>query len=260
MRIWWQSATPIHKPDLAGYRETLTSYLRSIKREDTEITVNGVDEGSLEFHFNVTTPLNAFGPGGVLNKFIQAEKEGYDAIALGCFLDPALQEARELTDIPIFGLGETSMHMACMLGSKFSGVAFCDKQAQTYDAAVRRYGLESRAVPFASLGMDHHRMIKGFSDPQEVMNIFRQSVKKLAASGAEVVIPADGSVNTMVAREKIVTLEGVLILNITALLLKVTEGMTDFYRLTGMSRSRKLLYEKPSSGNVAQILRTYNLK
>ena len=103
-------------------------------------------------------------------------------------------------------------------------------------------------------------MIKGFSDPQEVMNIFRQSVKKLAAAGAEVVIPADGSVNTMVAREKIVTLEGVLILNITALLLKVTEGMTDFYRLTGMSRSRKLLYEKPSSGHVAQILRTYNLK
>ena len=140
------------------------------------------------------------------------------------------------------------------------GVAFCDKQAQHYDGVVRKYGLESRAVPFGSLGMDHERMIKGFSDPKELMDRFRESVRKVSAAGAEVIIPADGSVNTMINRERITELDGVLILNITVLLLKVTEAMADFYRLTGVSRSRKLLYQKPTPESIAQILGIYNLR
>jgi len=32
--------------------------------------------------------MNSFAPGGVLNKMIQAGEKGYDAIAIGCFLDP----------------------------------------------------------------------------------------------------------------------------------------------------------------------------
>ena len=130
MKIWWQSSTMIHTPELTGYREALTKHLNSVKRADTEISVNGVDRGSLDLHFNFTVALNSFAPGGVLDKMIQADRQGYDAAAIGCFLDPALQEAREVTDIPIFGLAETSMHMACMLGTKFSGIAFSDKQAR----------------------------------------------------------------------------------------------------------------------------------
>ena len=134
MKIWWQSSTSINTKELTPYREALTKHLNSVKRPDTEISVYGVDRGSLDLHFNFTVALNSFAPGGVLNKMVQATGEGYDGAAIGCFLDPALQEAREITGIPIFGLAETSMHMACMLGRKFSGIAFSDKQAQFYDA------------------------------------------------------------------------------------------------------------------------------
>ena len=64
-----------------------------------------------------------------MNKIIQAADQGYDAVAIGCFLIRQ-QEARELVSIPVFGLGETSMLMACMYGYKFSGVAFHSKQSQ----------------------------------------------------------------------------------------------------------------------------------
>jgi len=260
MRIWWQSSTSIHTRELTDYREALTKHLNSVKREDTEISVNGVEKGSLDLHFNSTVALNSFAPGGVLDKLIQADREGYDAAAIGCFLDPALQEARELTDIPIFSLAETSIHMACMLGHRFSGIAFCDKQAQYYDAVVRKYGLESRAVPFASLGMDLEQVQKGFSDPTEIMDLFKKSIKKLSESGAEVILPACGCVNTIVVREKITEMEGMLILDINALLLKITEAMADFYKLTGVSRSRKLLYQKPTSENIKKILQIYHFK
>jgi Asp/Glu/hydantoin racemase len=260
MKIWWQSSTSIHTKELTDYREALTKNLNSAKREDTEISVNGVEKGSLDLHFNSAVALNSFTPGGVLDKLIQADREGYDGAAIGCFLDPALQEARELTDIPIFGLAETSIHMACMLGNRFSGIAFCDKQAQYYDAVVRKYGLESRAVPFASLGIDLEQVQKGFSDPTEIMDLFKKSIKKLSRSGAEVILPACGCVNTIVMREKITEMEGMLILDINALLLKITEAMIDFYKLTGVSRSRKLLYQKPISENINQILQIYNFK
>ena len=260
MKIWWQSSTMIHTKELTGYREALTKHLNSVKRADTAIAVNGVDRGSLDLHFNFTVALNSFAPGGVLDKMVQADRQGYDAAAIGCFLDPALQEARELTDIPILGLAETSMHMACMLGTKFSGIAFCDKQAQYYDAVARRYGLEDRAVPFASLGIDLTEVQQGFSDPGKMMDLFRKSLKQLASSGAEVILPACACVNTIVVNEKITEMEGMLILDINALLLKVAEAMAEFCTLTKISRSRKLLYQKPTPENIKEILKFYNFK
>ena len=260
MKIWWQSSTPIHTKELTDYREALTKHLNSVKRPDTAVSVNGVDRGSLDLHFNFTVALNSFAPGGVLEKMVQAEREGYDGVAIGCFLDPALQEARELTDIPILGLAETSMHLACMLGSKFSGIAFCDKQAQYYDAVVRRYGLESRAVPFASLGIDLTEVQKGFSDPSVIMDRFKECLKQLASSGTEVILPACGCVNTIVVREKTTEMEGMLILDINALLLKITEAMAEFRKLTKVSRSRTLLYQKPAKEDMKQILKLYGFK
>jgi allantoin racemase len=260
MKIWWQSSTSIHTKELTPYREALTKHLNSVKRPDTEISINGVDRGSLDLHYNFTVALNSFAPGGVLNKMVQADREGYDAAAIGCFLDPALQEAREITNIPIFGLAETSMHMACMLGSKFSGIAFSDKQAQFYDSLAQRYGFGDRAVPFASLGVDLTAVQKAFTDPGWMMDLFRKCLKQLASSGAEVILPACACVNTIVVNEKITEMEGMLILDINALLLKVTEGMADFYKVTGAGRSRKLLYLKPGKEDLKYILQLYNFK
>ena len=49
-------------------------------------------------------------------------------------------------------------------------------------------------------------------------------------------------------------------MDINTLLLKMTEAMADFYKLSGVSRSRKLLYQKPVTEDLRQILKTYNFK
>ena len=132
MKIWWQSSTPIHR--LHDYRNALTAHLDSVKRPDTEIHINGVDDGSMDLHYNAVVAINSYGPGGVLNKIMQAADQGYDAVAIGCFLDPAMQEAREVVPIPVMGLGEASMMAACMYGAKFSGVAFTKNNRSTMTA------------------------------------------------------------------------------------------------------------------------------
>ncbi len=178
MKIWWQSSTPIHR--LHDYRSTLTEHLAGVKRPETVVHINGVDDGSMDLHYNAVVAVNSYGPGGVLNKIIQAADQGYDAVAIGCFLDPAMQEARELVPIPVMGLGEASMLTACMFGHKFSGVAFHAKQAQYYDRKAFEYGLSSRHVPFGNMGIDFNQVQTAFTSPEKMTGTFIGESRRLA--------------------------------------------------------------------------------
>ena len=260
IKIWWQSSTPIAQPHMADYRNALTAHLEAVRRPDAEVHVNGVDGGSLDLHYNAVVALNSFQPGGILDKLLQAERQGYDAAAIGCFLDPALHEARELVRIPVFGLGETSMLMACMFGARFSGVAFHDKQAQYYDRKAYEYGLRDRHIPFGSMKMDLAQVQQGFTDPAALTETFLAEAKRLAALGAEVILPACACVNAIVHKQKIAEVDAALVLDCNAVLLKTTEAMADLTKRVGLQASRRLLYARPTSGELEQYLRTYGLR
>ncbi|MEE9610555.1 MAG: aspartate/glutamate racemase family protein [Desulfatiglandales bacterium] len=55
-----------------------------------------------------------------------------------------MHEAREMCSFPVFGVFETSAHVACMLGDRFSGVAMDEKQASLYNRKVREYGVKEK--------------------------------------------------------------------------------------------------------------------
>ncbi|MEO9340753.1 aspartate/glutamate racemase family protein [Mesorhizobium sp. SB112] len=46
--------------------------------------------------------------------------EGYDAVVLGCFSDPAITALREISGIPVIGPGAASISFACQLVERFS--------------------------------------------------------------------------------------------------------------------------------------------
>lgn len=258
MKLWWQSSTPIHR--LHDYRTTLTEHLNSVKRPETEIHVNGVDDGSMDLHYNAVVAINSYGPGGVLNKIIQAADQGYDAVAIGCFLDPAMQEAREVVPIPVFGLGETCMLMACMYGHKFSGVAFHSKQAQYYDRKAFEYGLASRHIPFGELGIDFNEVQKAFASPGQMTENFIKEARRLSAQGAEVILAACATVNAIIRREKIYEVDGTLILDCNAVLLKTAEGMAELSRSIGLRASQRLLYQRPNRRALDNWMQTYGFR
>jgi Asp/Glu/hydantoin racemase len=258
MKIWWQSSTPIHR--LHDYRNALKAGLDAVKRPDTEIHINGVDNGSMDLHYNAIVAMNSFAPGGVLNKMMQADAQGYDAIAIGCFLDPAMQEAREVVRIPVFGLGETSMLAACMYGHKFSGVAFHAKQAQYYDRKAFEYGLTSRHVPFGDLGIDFTEVQTAFTNPAEMRERFINEARRLAARGAEVILAACATVNAIIRRENINEVDGALVMDCNAVLLKTTEAMAELKRTIGLSQSRRMLYQGPTAEAVTGWNAIYNFR
>jgi Asp/Glu/hydantoin racemase len=258
MKIWWQSSTAIHR--LHDYRNTLTKNLNDLKRPDVEVHVNGVDDGSMDLQYNSIVAMNSYGVGGVLNKMMQADEQGYDAIAIGCFLDPAMQEARELVKIPVLGLGECSMLIACMYGYKFSGIAFHKKQSQYYDRKAFEYGLSSRHIPFGDLGIDFNEVQKAFTNPGEMTDNFLKESRRLAAEGAEVILAACATVNAIIRRENITEVDGALIMDCNAVLLKTTEAMADLSKTVGLNSSRRLLYQSPGKAAIEQWKQIYGFR
>jgi Asp/Glu/hydantoin racemase len=258
MKIWWQSSTAIHRLD--DYRNTLTKNLNDLKRPDVEVHVNGVDDGSMDLHYNSVVAMNSYGIGGVLNKMIQAQEQGYDAVAIGCFLDPAMQEAREILQIPVLGLGEASMLMACMYGAKFSGIAFHKKQSQYYDRKAFEYGLSSRHIPFGDLGIDFTEVQKAFTSPGQMTDNFLKESRRLASEGAEVILAACATVNAIIRRENITEVDGALIMDCNAVLLKTTEAMADLSKTIGLNASRKLLYQSPAKPDLERWKQIYGFR
>ena len=57
MRIWWQSSSPIHR--LHDYRNALAAHLQAVKRPDTTIHISGVDNGSMDLHYNAVVALKS---------------------------------------------------------------------------------------------------------------------------------------------------------------------------------------------------------
>jgi len=90
---------------------------------------------------------------GTLQVFIDHEK-GFDGFILACFSDPlAVYAMREITEKPVLGIAEAAIHLACLLGNKFSIVTTNDRWEPLLQDAVRKYGVESRCASVRTTGL-----------------------------------------------------------------------------------------------------------
>jgi allantoin racemase len=98
--------------------------------------------------------------GGRIVLEVLAEREAeFDGAIVAAFGDPGLGAARELCSIPVVGLAEASMLLACPLGRRFSIVSFSSRLEPWYRECVEWNGLASRLasirmldVPVADVG------------------------------------------------------------------------------------------------------------
>ena len=120
------------------------------------------------------------------------------------------------------------MLAACMYGAKFSGVAFHKKQSQYYDRKAYEYGSRPamcRSAIWASISTRCRRASPTRADDRAL----HQGVRRLGEQGAEVILAACATVNSIIRREKINEVDGVLIMDCNAVLLKTAEGMGELY-------------------------------
>jgi len=165
-----------------SFNDMTKNYLEKIKSPDVEIEVVNIKAGpsSIETFYD-----EAFALPEIL-KTIDEYKSRCDAIVINCFADPAVNAARELTDVPVVGPAEASMMIALMLGHKFGVISTFRNSGPWIELQARNMGIEQRLA--GAIGVDIPVLELG-SDLKKTARYLVDAAKNLIESkGAEVII------------------------------------------------------------------------
>jgi allantoin racemase len=166
------------------FDQPIKEYLETAKRPETTIDVVSLKRGPwhLEYHYYEALVL-----ADMLHTVRKAELDGYDAAVIGCFYDPGLQEAREISErLVVTASAEAAMHIATTLGHTFSILVGRKKWIPKMHENVVRYGFSDQLASFKSLEMGVYEFQK---DPAETARRMRAAAKEaVEADGAEVII------------------------------------------------------------------------
>jgi allantoin racemase len=84
---------------------------------------------------------------------IAAHDGQFDGAIVGCFGDPGLFAARELSAAPVVGIAEASFLTAMTLGRRFSVLTTLERGVPTLQDLVRLHGVESRCASIRATGL-----------------------------------------------------------------------------------------------------------
>lgn len=200
--------------------EHIRRELETVKRPDTELTVVNPEEGpvSIESQYDRELVKPA-----ILSLVQWANDASYDAIVIACFSDPGLDAAREISRIPVLGIEESTLHIAAMLGHRFSLVTAFPVHVPTRDLHARMGGFEH---VYASTLVTNLSVLEMDANPdrtkERILDVARRAV---ADDRAEVIVL--GCAGLSGYGNDIEEELGVMVLDPTAVALKLAEAFAD---------------------------------
>jgi allantoin racemase len=250
MRIWHQSYTDLTR--LPGYAGMLAEHAKALSSPDTVVDLHGLRPGTYPegmppvamVGYSYATHLADL---QVIENIITAEREGYDAVAISCFLDPGLEEARSMVDIPVVSSCETSLLISSMLGHSFGFLTLDETMAGFLRKLVVRHGFGDRVKMVAAMDppIDEHELDSAFAGSPAFVARFSAQAERMVAQGADVVIPAEGVLNVALVRNGVRAVAGAPVLDSYGSLIALAETMVRLRRISGLGVSRAGEYAKP---------------
>lgn len=247
MRVWYQSFVDL--AEQGPYIDRLQRRLQSVASPGIEIEVHGISPPDRYFH-----PLTEFRCAQqAVHAAITAERTGYDAFVIGHFQEPGLTECRGAVDIPVISLGEATMLFACSIGRRMGLVTIDPVFIPWHQEQVIRHGLSQRVGGVAAIKADLPRFMRAFTDPEETAQVradFVREVRPLVERGCDVLIPCGGLPMLLFAQDQPFVVDGAVVLEGIATVMKATEMALALHRLTGVVASRAGLYSRAPPGAI----------
>ena len=168
------------------YDQIFADMLGGLKRSNTALEVVSLANTACQHHLEFHTY-----EGLVVSDIVRVARDSavqnFDALVIGCFYDPALLEAREISGHCIVTAPcEASVKIASSLGHQFSVIVGRQKWVPKMESTIARYGYASKLASMRHVGMgveDFHR------DPQETSRRMTQAaIHAVEHDGAEVII------------------------------------------------------------------------
>lgn len=155
---------------------------KSLSTERVEVVSLPVAPSHLEHHYYEVLMAQ-----DMLKLVKQAEKNGYDGAVIGCFYDPFLDVAREIsTRMVVTAPAEASMHLATTIANTFSIIVGRNKWIPQMNENVVNYGFKSHLASFRSLDLG---VLDFQADKERTENRMRVAVRKaISEDRAEAII------------------------------------------------------------------------
>jgi allantoin racemase len=257
MKIWWQHIFPPQEQIERETGMTLTASvedakgrvlenLRTVARPDTEVEIHYIKHSAYMVQSYYTEMLNNI---WLLDGVIEAEKQGYDAVIIGCADDPGVREARQAVNIPVVVPTEAAMMLANSLGSRFGMITVMDELVAFCERNIRNYGMESRAVRPVRVHDMGENWVNGLFEmllnPDVLFPQIEELCHQTIADGAEVILPCCCALSPALslAGYREVTGTGVPIVDVTHAAVKLAETLVDLKRAVGLGKSERRTYK-----------------
>jgi allantoin racemase len=246
-KLWFQGATD--KVHMAPYVAKVEAHLKSILDPEFEATFHTTTPPATTTHsiteFRIARNL--------IRNAVEAEKQGYSAMVITHFQDAGLAEVKSVVDIPVIGLGETTLFHACTLGRKLGLITINPVFVPWHEDQVIRYGLQQRVVGVRAVEATVADFINAFADKKAFDALYpkwEKEVRTLLAAGADVIVPAGGLPMMLFGGE----FDGAPVVNGVTLVAKTAE-MAVKLRKQGMFKvSRRSNYVKPPEKALKEFL------
>lgn len=136
-----------------GYDAPIAGLLNSIKQPGTRVEVVSFEMDATPTHLEYRA-YEALMTRGIVECTRDAAQQGIDAMVIGCFYDPALEDAREISGQTVVVAPCLScLTVASQLANRFSILVGRDKWIHQMTERVRHYGMLDRLASFRSLGL-----------------------------------------------------------------------------------------------------------
>ena len=246
-RIWFQGATD--KVHMAPYIAKVEAHLKSILDPEFSATFHTNTPPATTTHaiteFRIARNL--------IRNVVEAEKQGYDAMAITHFQDAGLAEVKSVAEIPVLGLGETTLMHSLTLGRKLGLITINPVFIPWHEDQVIRYGLQQRVVGVRAVPATVADFIDAFASPegfQKLKPLWEKECRALLAAGADVIVPAGGLPMMLFSGE----FEGAPVVNGVTLIAKSAELAIKLRKLGMAKVSRRSNFVKPPEKALKEFL------
>lgn len=148
VRVRWLNPIGFHV-----YNEPIAELLDTIRQPSTEVEVVSLDTEASPSHLEYRS-YEALMSRGIVESARDAGQRGIDAMVIGCFYDPALEDAREISgEAVIVAPCNACLSVASQLANRFSILVGRRKWEAQMHERVRAYGMQERLASFRSLEM-----------------------------------------------------------------------------------------------------------
>lgn len=137
-----------------AYDTFFATMIKENKFPNSEVHITSLDPSVGQMDNLEYRTYNALIAADLIKATRQASKEGFDALIIGCFYDPYLLDAREISgEMVVVGPCQSSVEIALKLSNKFSVIIGQKKWEHEMDSTIKEYGYGEHLASFRDVGM-----------------------------------------------------------------------------------------------------------